>query len=69
LPEQEPPPPPLGLQKNFTLVVLAIVAVSIIPIALEVLNARKEEQQGKQPGQGGGKTGGEEQPGSGGATA
>ena len=33
------------LQKNFTLVVLAIVAVSVVPIGVEVLNARREEAQ------------------------
>lgn len=31
------------VQKNFTLVVLGIVAVSIIPVILEVVQARKED--------------------------
>jgi len=39
------------VQKNFTLVVLAIVAVSVVPIGIEVLNARREEQQ-QQKGKG-----------------
>ena len=45
------------MQKNFTLVVLAIVAVSLVPIVLEVLNARKEEQKSKQQGNDGGGNG------------
>ncbi len=39
-----------NLQKNFTAVVLAIVVVSVLPIVLEVIAARREassEQGGK----------------------
>lgn len=35
-------------QKNFTLVVLAIVAVSVVPVIIEIMNARKEAAQGGQ---------------------
>lgn len=40
------------VQKNFTLVVLGIVAVSVVPVILEVLAARREAAQGE--GGGGG---------------
>jgi len=43
------------VQKNFTAVVLAIVAVSVVPVIIELINARKEGQepsgeQGGRPG-------------------
>ncbi len=34
------------VQKNFTLVVLGIVAVSVVPVVLEVLAARREAAAG-----------------------
>lgn len=34
------------VQKNFTLVVLAIVAVSVVPVVIEILNARREAAAG-----------------------
>jgi hypothetical protein len=46
------PPPRPHPQHNFTLVVLGIVAVSVVPVALEVLAARREAAAG-----GGGKEG------------
>ncbi|KAL6749717.1 snare associated Golgi protein-domain-containing protein [Haematococcus lacustris] len=36
------------VQKNFTLVVLAIVAISVVPVALELMTARRE-QAGRGP--------------------
>ena len=36
------------VQKNFTLVVLAIVVVSVVPIGLELLAARREQQEEQQ---------------------
>ena len=36
------------VQKNFTLVVLAIVVVSVVPIGLELLVARREQQEEQQ---------------------
>jgi len=35
------------VQKNFTLVVLAIVAVSVVPVIIELINARREAQEGQ----------------------
>ncbi len=34
----------LPLQKNFTLVVLGIVAVSVVPVVLEIVAAAREER-------------------------
>ena len=42
------------VQHNFTLVVLGIVAVSVVPVALEVLAARREAAQGGGGGPGAG---------------
>lgn len=42
------------VQKNFTLVVLGIVAVSVVPVIFEILQARKEAAEG---GHGNGKGG------------
>jgi membrane-associated protein len=38
------------VQHNFTLVVLGIVAVSVVPVILEVLAARREAAQDQQSG-------------------
>jgi membrane-associated protein len=36
------------VQKNFTLVVLAIIVVSLVPVVLEIMAARREQaEQGK----------------------
>lgn len=40
------------VQKNFTLVVLGIVAVSVVPVVVELVNARREAAQ--EAAQGGG---------------
>lgn len=37
-----------AVQHNFTLVVLAIVLVSVLPIAFELLAARREQQSDPQ---------------------
>jgi len=42
------------VQHNFTLVVLGIVAVSVVPVILEVLAARREAAQERKSGEGGG---------------
>ncbi len=34
------------VQKNFTLVVLGIVVVSVVPVVLEIMAARREAAQG-----------------------
>lgn len=38
------------VQHNFTLVVLAIVAVSVLPIVFEVISAQREAKQSQCPG-------------------
>lgn len=37
------------VQHNFTLVVLAIVAVSVLPIVFEVISAQREAKKGQSP--------------------
>ncbi|KAG2495847.1 hypothetical protein HYH03_006086 [Edaphochlamys debaryana] len=42
------------VRKNFTLVVLGIVAVSVVPVIFEIIQARREAKSGKHGGEGSG---------------
>jgi len=47
-----------AVKHNFALVVLGIVVVSVVPVVIEVLNARREARAERERGEGGGQGGG-----------